>query len=679
MTELSIFKNFNKVLDNKDVEAIVELICNGHFKAKIEELQNLLSENKEKEYKKKKKSLAAFTPSGRFSGGRKIKYLQEYSKLIILDIDKLDESELESTKQKAIECKYTNICFVSPSGKGLKILVKVSSSASKHKQAFKIAKNHYEDLLKIEIDPSGKDITRLCFFSYDKDLFLNENSKTFQILPSMDTTQNIEKLITQIENTRVDITGDYDTWLKIGFAIESEFGENGRNYFHSVSKYNHDYNPETCNEQYDKCIKNTNSGISIATLFHYAKQNGIQIQLKKKKDVKKYKKASSDNNIEKSSNHKVTSNKFTITEEYLNQRYIFRYNTVSNKFEYRDKNEEFFKELNENNLYVKLQKDNINISINNLVALLKSDFINEFNPFIEYFESLPVWNGQTDYIENLVSYLKTKDKERLSLHFKKWIVRAVKTSIDNNYFNKQAFVLVSTKQNSGKSTFCRFLCPTPLNDYIVENIGTDKDSLVAITENFLINLDELSTAEKNEINAFKSMFSKEKIKARLTYDKRASVHVRRANFIGSTDRWEFLTDENGSVRWLCFDIDYIDWDYIKEIDVNLVYAQAYHLLKNTSFAYEITLEEIKENDYVNKKYQVSTTERDLIMRFFEPGTKNDGDFKTPTDIIEFISDYSTIKLNPVQIGKELKFLGYERIIKYISPYNRYGYYVKISK
>ena len=667
--KLSVFKNFNKVVAKKDLVTISEIIQNGRYKAQVEQLQVLLSEGKKKEYTEAKKQLPAFTPSASFAGGRKIEFLQEYSKLLILDIDKIDTETLHKIKQQSIQCKYTHLCFVSPSGKGLKILIKINTGIAKHKESYEELKVFYENLLKVEIDKSGKDITRLCFFSYDKDLYFNPQSETFIIEPKMDTVQQIEHIITQIEQTRIDITGDYDTWLKIGFAIESEFGEAGRNYFHSVSKYNSDYLPETCNEQYNKCLKNTNSGIAIATLFHYAKNAGLKLH--KPTKFTKIDKSNSNENEE----HKPTSNKFIITEAYLNEKYEFRYNNVSNKFEYKEKDEVRYKELNENNLYIKLQKSNINISINNLVALLKSDFINEFNPFFEYFESLPKWDMQTDHIENLISHLKTKQKKRLSLHFKKWIVRAVKTAIDDSYFNKQAFVLVSNKQNSGKSTFCRFLCPPQLQDYIVENIGTDKDSLIAITENFLINLDELSTAEKSEINAFKSMFSKDKVKARLTYDKRASVHYRRASFVGSTDRWEFLTDENGSVRWLCFDIEQIDWHYTKNINIDNVYAQAYYLLKHTSFEYEITIDEIKENDLVNKKYQVSTPERDLLQKYFRPGTQGKGKFLSATEVFEVLTEYTNLKLSSVQIGKELKFLGYERFAKKVQGYTKYGYFI----
>ena len=668
--KLSIFKNFNQVVANEDLTIILEVIKNGRYKTQVEQLQVLLSKGKVKEYKKAKKKLPAFTPSAIFEGGRKMRFLKEYSKLLILDIDKLSEEKLKQIKAKAITQAYTHLCFISPSGKGLKILVKVNTGIAKHKESYEELKQFYENLLDGKIDTSGKDITRLCFFSYDKDLYFNPQSETFIIEPQMDTIQQTENIIKQIEQSRIDITNDYDTWLKIGFAIESEFGETGRNYFHAVSKYNTDYSPETCNEQYNRCLKNNNSGIGIATLFHYAKHAGLKLYNSPKTQYQK--KVSKTGPVKE---HKPTSNKFTITEEYLNQRYNFRYNTVSNKFEYKEKKLNKYEELNENNLYVKLQKDNINISINNLIALLKSDFINAYNPFLEYFKQLPAWDGQTDYIEALISHLKTKDEKRLERHFKKWLVRAVKTAINDTYFNKQAFVLVSNKQNSGKSTFCRFLCPSQLQDYIVENIGTDKDSLIAITENFLINLDELSTADKNEINAFKSMFSKDKIKARLTYDKRASVHHRRASFIGSTDRWEFLTDENGSVRWLCFDIEHIDWHYSQNINIDNVYAQAYHLLTKTNFEYEITIEEIKENDLINRKYQVSTPERDLLQKYFRPGTSENGKFQTATEIFEILTEYTNLKLSSVQIGKELKFLDYERFAKKIQGYTKYGYYI----
>jgi hypothetical protein len=48
---------------------------------------------------------------------------------------------------------------------------------------------------------------------------------------------------------------------------------------------------------------------------------------------------------------KIITNKFTQTEEYLNQRYNIRYNTISNNFEYKHKKDKEYESLNENNLW----------------------------------------------------------------------------------------------------------------------------------------------------------------------------------------------------------------------------------------------------------------------------------------------------------------------------------------
>jgi len=93
----------------------------------------------------------------------------------------------------------------------------------------------------------------------------------------------------------------------------------------------------------------------------------------------------------------------------------------------------------------------------------------------------------------------------------------------------------------------------------------------------LINLDESSTLSKVEINSLKSLFSKDKINECLPCDRRNSILPSRCSFIGSTNQIEFLNDETGSVRWLCFVIDEIDWSYSSKVNIDMVYAQAYQL------------------------------------------------------------------------------------------------------
>ncbi len=245
-------------------------------------------------------------------------------------------------------------------------------------------------------------------------------------------------------------------------------------------------------------------------------------------------------------------------ENFISEHYEIRYNIVSNNFEYLklDENNNKWSELNENDILIDLLKNNYKISQAVLVALLKSDFIEHFNPIKHYFENLPKWDGKTDYIGQLSKYIEVKDndKERFIRNFKKAFIRNVASSL-GIALNKQAFILSHTKQNSGKTTFIRWLCPPDLSPYITEELELNKDGLISLATNFMINLDELSTLSKKDINSLKSVISKDTIKVRLPYDRREKTIKRRCNFWGSTNEAEFLSDATGNVRWVCFELN----------------------------------------------------------------------------------------------------------------------------
>ena len=667
MTTVSIFKHFTEVSSNLSLDDVIEQIQNGKYKKLVDQLRQLLAEGKKKEYDLQKKKLPAFTPCGTFAGGRRQDKITNYSRLVILDIDKLPLPELNAIKEIVKNEKYTLAMFESPSGNGLKILVKVSTGREHHLTAFNQVKNHYESILGVQVDPTGKDLTRLCFLSWDKDALLNIDARQFPVNINIVLEDDVQKIVQLIEQSRLDITSDYQSWRNIGFAFADAFGETGRNYFHRVSKFNNDYSPEHCNDQYSKCLNAAGTGISIRTFFYMAKSNGIDI----KKYEKKYPEYFKDDPNEEAivpvdtiKKEKTNGNKFFLAMKYMDEHYDLRHNIISTEYEYKEKEEDQYRILNENDIFINMQLDGVNLSLNNLMALLKSQYVKKYNPFLDYFETLPEWDKKTDYIKELASFVKVSetDRTRFENHFKKWMVRAVKCSLVDSYFNKQAFILVHDKQNSGKSTFCRFLIPQKLKDYIAENLSVDKDSRILLTTNMLINLDELSTLSKVEINALKSLFSKDKINDRLPYDRKNSIIPRRASFIGSTNQAEFLSDETGSVRWLCFIIDSIDWSYSSMVDIDKVYAQAYNLFIS-GFNCDLTADEIQENEEYNRQFQITTTEKELISKYFEPGKKENGDkFMTSTEILMFLSmmTENRVRLSSVIVGRSLKMLGYTR-------------------
>lgn len=363
---------------------------------------------------------------------------------------------------------------------------------------------------------------------------------------------------------------------------------------------------------------------------------------------------------------------FHQTEEYLTKRYGFRYNSVSLEIEFSFKGNSAYKSLNENSLYVELNKRGIKVEMGKLLAILKSDFVPQYDPIKSYFETLPPWDG-ADHIGNLGAYLHAEQPTQLERQFRKWLVRSVKCALVPQYFNKQAFILVHSAQNSGKTSFCRFLCPPALSNYIAENISDDKDSRIALVKNFLINLDELSSLAKHEINSLKSLFSKDCINERLPYDRKNSILPRVCNFIGSTNMAEFLTDETGSVRWLCFQIHKIDWGYRQKIDINKVWAQAYHL-HQSDFDCDMNPADVVENESRNAQFQQLSAEAEIIPQYLrpaQPGEPN-AEFLNATQVLEYISAYTGLKLSKVMVGRAMPACGLERTKNHQS--DRYGYW-----
>jgi Protein of unknown function (DUF3987)/VirE N-terminal domain len=182
MENATIFKNHFEPLENKSIELICQEIQTGKYKAPIEQIRTLTAEGKPKDQiNNLKKKLLAFTPSATFEGKRKPEHLESYSGFICLDFDNLSPTELETGFKHISEEPYTAYCFISPSGNGLKVLVQVNSNEKLHTQAYLQVQAYYEYLTNLTIDNSGKDINRLCYMSYDPNLFANPKNNKFEV------------------------------------------------------------------------------------------------------------------------------------------------------------------------------------------------------------------------------------------------------------------------------------------------------------------------------------------------------------------------------------------------------------------------------------------------------------------------------------------------------------------
>ena len=368
----------------------------------------------------------------------------------------------------------------------------------------------------------------------------------------------------------------------------------------------------------------------------------------------------------------ATNTIFDRIRKYLAKNYQLRFNEIALEFEIKTENGDWT-ELNLNSLYIELTQAGINIAFNKLEILMRSHLITVFNPFENYFQNLEKWDGE-NHIQRLISFVKTTDTEPFQIHFEKWLTRSVFCALKRGYINKQCFVFYNTKQNSGKTSFLRFLIPPSLEKYYTEDIGVDKDGLIALCKNFIINIDELSVMSKTDVNILKAFISKNTVNARLPYDRKSSLMYRTSSFCGSTNRSDFLTDETGSVRWIIFEVLEIDFGYSKEININQVWAQAYHnAFERKNYNPELTAEDLVENEKRNEKFKQITLEQEILISHFEK-SENKNDFLTATEIMLAMSNALGVRMNNVKIGKALTALNFERIKH--SKKQVYGYLIK---
>lgn len=364
---------------------------------------------------------------------------------------------------------------------------------------------------------------------------------------------------------------------------------------------------------------------------------------------------------------------YHLAAEHIFLRYELKYNAIAHEYEIRLKEGSQWKSLNLESLLIELESNQISISIRKLEILIKSDMVENYNPIEDYFKGLPKYDN-SDHIAKFASYVPMIDFKSFEYHLRKWLVRAVRCALEPNYVNKQCLVLVHPGQNSGKSSWCRAMCPEPLRNYFTEELGYGKDANIQLTRNFLISLDDFDGEDSKTLGNRKAMMSKMSINERLPYDKRNSKLPRICSFLGSTNVLTFLKDPTGSVRWLSFMMNgKIDFSFKEEVDINMVWSQAYHLAYNDpDFNEELTFKDIQENETRNAQYRELTPEEEIVTKYFVPGDDY-SEFKTSTEVVISLNGLNT-KLNTVSMGKALTTQGFPRVKH---PQRQiYGYLIK---
>jgi len=141
-----------------------------------------------------KRELPVVMFSGLFEG-RKDEDLKEHSGVIVLDFDHID---VANSKNALATDEYILSCWVSPSGDGLKALVKIAQPR-KHRDHFRAIASYMDRQYGLEVDSTGQNESRLCFESYDPEIIINEDSKVFTAVLSERT--EVQSVSSNAQNT----------------------------------------------------------------------------------------------------------------------------------------------------------------------------------------------------------------------------------------------------------------------------------------------------------------------------------------------------------------------------------------------------------------------------------------------------------------------------------------------
>ena len=215
---ISIQENIKsvKVIDTS-MDAVLKRIKDGKSKNKIDLLRQTKDEVEKREIKQ---TLPVVRFAGVWNSGAvpEDKSIKSYSGFMICDIDHVDAVAVKETLRYD---PYVYAIWISPSGDGVKFLMKISDP-KKYKQHYFAAMVRYP-----ELDKNNSNISRACFESYDPDLVLNKDSIVFdktiekdQIGDSMD----MNKLSKWIEKRDSFIQGSRNQFIFKLAAAANRFG-----------------------------------------------------------------------------------------------------------------------------------------------------------------------------------------------------------------------------------------------------------------------------------------------------------------------------------------------------------------------------------------------------------------------------------------------------------------------
>ena len=319
---------------------------------------------------------------------------------------------------------------------------------------------------------------------------------------------------------------------------------------------------------------------------------------------------------------------------FLSENFDFRYNVLTDMPECKPKNENTYRMIDKrmmNTLSFEAMMDGVDCKDVDVKRFLFSERIPTHHPLKDYMAHLPEWDG-TDRVTMLAA--RVSGKAMWINGFHRWMLGMVAQWMGyaSRCANALAPILISTEQGMCKSTFCSMLLPEELRPYYTDKFAITSSSGCEqkISTFGLINMDEFDQYNERMMTILKNLMQMKKVNYRKCFKAYFSDLPRIASFIGTSNEKSLLTDETGSRRFLCIEVE-------KAIDCSPIdYAQLYAQLKfelESGKRYWLSKEEELEIQKHNRAFYRHSPEEEAFYKVFDlPKEDETGLNLTATDI-----------------------------------------------
>ena len=304
-------------------------------------------------------------------------------------------------------------------------------------------------------------------------------------------------------------------------------------------------------------------------------------------------------------------------QNFLHANFDFRYNILSDMPECRRKNTTTYRMIDKrmmNTLSMEAMMNGVDCKDADVKRFLFSERIPTHHPFKDYVSALPEWDG-TDRVTMLASRVSGNGMWLNGFHI--WMLGMVAQWLGYpaRCANAVAPILVSTEQGMCKSTFCSMLLPEELRTYYTDKftINATSGCEQKLSTFGLINMDEFNMYTERMMTNLKTLMQMKKVNYRKCFKAYYSDLPRIASFIGTSNEKSLLTDETGSRRFLCMEVE-------KPIDCSPIdYPQLYAQLKwelEAGKRYWLSKEEELEIQEHNQDFYKQSTEEEVFFKVF---------------------------------------------------------------